>query len=182
MAICTYSHVLQVNTHVTRCASLHCASQFRAVCVYVCRCVCVYVCVYVCMCMCVYVCMCVCVYVCVCVCMRKNTCVLFLEPTLTRVQKSVQGKTKQNYRTQQGRIWSLTVTSARTPLPVPTLSCLCDLRSSPVGLGAPRGSRKLQTHVVTPNSQPQSSLPRTLGIETRGVVDRTRVYCPAGRT
>ena len=31
VAICTYSHVLQVNTHVTRCASLHCASQFRAV-------------------------------------------------------------------------------------------------------------------------------------------------------
>ena len=32
VAICTKSHVLQVNTHVTRCASLHCASQFRAVC------------------------------------------------------------------------------------------------------------------------------------------------------
>ena len=31
VAICTYSHVLQVNTHVTRCASLHCASQLRAV-------------------------------------------------------------------------------------------------------------------------------------------------------
>ena len=31
VAICTYSHVRQVNTCVTRCASLHCASQFRAV-------------------------------------------------------------------------------------------------------------------------------------------------------
>ena len=31
VAFCTYSHVLRVNTHVTRCASLHCASQFRAV-------------------------------------------------------------------------------------------------------------------------------------------------------
>ena len=97
--------------------------------------------------------------------MHENSYVLFLEPKLTRVQKSVQGKTIQNYRTQQGRIWSLTVTSARTPLLVPTLFSLCDLRSSPVGLSAPRGSRKLQTHAVTPNSQPQSSLPRTLGIE-----------------
>ena len=44
---------------------------------------------------------------------------------------------KQNYRTQQGRIWSLTVPSARTPSPVPTLSCLCDLRSSLMGFGRP---------------------------------------------
>ena len=104
---------------------------------------------------------------------------MFLGPRLTRVQKCVPRK--KNYWTQQGRIWSLTVTSARTPSQVPTLSCLCDLRSSPVGLGALRGTRKLQTHVVT-KSQPQSSLPRTLGIETLGVVDRKRVYCLAGRT
>ena len=105
---------------------------------------------------------------------------IFVESFYWRAE--VSPRKKQNYQTQQGRIWSLTVTSARTPSPVPTLSCLCDIRSSPMGLGAPRGSRKLQTHALTPKSQPQSSLPRTLGTETRGAVDRTRVYCPAGRT
>ena len=60
VAIYTFSHVLQVDTHVTRCASLLCVAVPR--CVHV---VCVYVCMW-------YVCMCVCVYVYVYVCVWEG--------------------------------------------------------------------------------------------------------------
>ena len=71
--------------------------------------------------------------------------------------------------------------SARIPSQLTTLTRLCDLRLTPVKLGIPCGSRKLQTHSFTQHPQGQSSLPRTPGIETHDVVDPMRVYRLAGR-
>ena len=73
--------MLQANTHVTRCASLHCASQFRAVFVCVCLCLCVFVCVCfrcVFVCWCVFACFCVCLCVFVCWCVFVCVCVFSL--------------------------------------------------------------------------------------------------------
>ena len=50
VATCTYSHVLQVNTHVTRCASLHCVCRSSAL--YVCMYVWMYLCVHCAQCLC----------------------------------------------------------------------------------------------------------------------------------
>ena len=75
----------------------------------------------------------------------KTRASCFLSQTLTSVLESGQGREKKTTGHNRGRIWSLTVTSARTPCPV---SATCDHRlwgwAPHVGLASYRLTHSLQ--------------------------------------